>query len=54
MVSKVWLPKANVVAKRCMLAAGVNALLRQLGLSENGGLENKKKRLRRHIGLMVL
>ncbi|KAI5783891.1 hypothetical protein DFH27DRAFT_577721 [Peziza echinospora] len=37
-----------------MNAAGVNALLRQLGLAENGGLENKKTRLRRHIGLMVL
>ncbi|RPB29229.1 hypothetical protein L211DRAFT_845221 [Terfezia boudieri ATCC MYA-4762] len=35
-------------------AAGVNALLRQLGLAVNGGLEDKKQRLRRHIGLMVL
>lgn len=52
-VSEVWLPKANV-AKNCMLAAGVNVLLRQLGLAVNGGLEDKKKRLRRHIGLMVL
>ncbi|KAF8416004.1 hypothetical protein EV426DRAFT_628376 [Tirmania nivea] len=35
-------------------AAGVERILRELGLPVTGMLSDKKKRLRRHIGLMVL
>ncbi|KAF8463270.1 hypothetical protein BDZ91DRAFT_311151 [Kalaharituber pfeilii] len=34
--------------------ASINALLRQIGLPVRGGLEDKRKRLRRHIGLDIV
>ena len=37
-----------------MLGAGVERLLRELGLPVTGRLNDKKERLRRYIGLMVL
>lgn len=50
-VQATWVLKHKL---KDLLAAGIERLLLELELPVSGRLNDKKRRLRRHIGLMVL